>query len=76
MARSTNVGRILGLRKIMDAASVGALDDNQKARNKSLTDNSKKRGENLRKYLFNNSDLSIVSSTPKVFAGIVEQDFG
>ena len=54
MARSTNVGRILGLRKIMDAASVGALDDNQKARNKSLTDNSKKRGENLRKYLFFN----------------------
>ena len=74
--RGTNVGRILGLRKEFDSASIGALDENESTRNESLKKNSKNRSENLRKYLFQESDLSIVSSTPKVFAGIVEKDFG
>ena len=77
MARKTNVGRILGLRKEFDTASVGQLDEDETARNTSLKKNVKNRPSNLRKYLFGgDSKLSIVSSTPKVFAGITESDFG
>ena len=75
--RKTNVGRILGLRKEFDTASVGQLDEDETARNTSLKKNVKNRPSNLRKYLFGgDSKLSIVSSTPKVFAGITESDFG
>ena len=77
------VGRILGVRKTFAAASVGMLEfesdasEGLLAKEKAYKDGFKNRPVNLRKYLWNSdSKLSIVSSSPKVFAGINEADFG
>ena len=77
------VGRILGVRKTFEAASVGMLEfesdasEGLLAKEKTYKDGFKNRPVNLRKYLWNSdSKLSIVSSSPKVFAGINEADFG
>ena len=77
------VGRILGVRKTFAAASVGMLEfesdasEGLLAKEKTYKDGFKNRPVNLRKYLWNSdSKLSIVSSSPKVFAGINEADFG